>query len=329
MQRHPNHTARRSASSGHQERRDTAFNDVEGFSYVERLPSPRFTDDWERIYVPPEKKEQGLRFLDLLVQLAPFEASRVGLSVSRTILFCGPPGCGKSSLARSLPNEWTSRTGVEGILIVANCHQMASDQRGGTQKNVQEFFQRIEEVASLGLPTFVVVDEAETLATNRGSVNPQTNPLDTLFAVDALIESLDRLIISRTNVCLLLTTNQHRHIDRAITDRVDLEILIELPGPSERTQILRDALGVVEQLGIFPLALKGPGRQAAGGLGRLVKATDRFSGRDLRHLVVEALTLRAADEPLTWNHLIRAAEIKRAMNQHHTNSKGGYLHDYE
>lgn len=290
------------------------------FSTV-RLPADELRADWERIIVPEEIKRRLLRYVAVLEWLGKREVCPVALALRQTVLLCGPPGTGKTSLARGLPNVWARRHERAGLLVLVNSHAIPSGERGGTQKNVQVLFQRLSEVASLKQPTFVVVDEVETLATNRAHINPETNPQDTLYGVNAVIEQLDFFVREYPNVVFLLTTNLHAAIDRAVTERTDVQFLIDLPSKEARTAILQDAVSALtgETFKATPSSRHWK---------RLLKLTEGFSARAMRHLVVEALTFADSNGSLHLSHVIQAASAACDQLAHHKQTGGTYTHAY-
>ena len=222
-------------------RRGDATDASRGFTIV-RLPDPQFDDDWAHIFVPDETKQRLLRYADRLFQARSHGSSTTQLGLRGMLLLSGPPGTGKSSLGRGLANVWASQHAEPAALVVLNAHTLPSGERGGSQRNIVSLFQQLDEVAAVGHHLFILCDEIESLATDRTSVNPGTNPLDSLYAVNALIEQLDQFVRRHANALFVLTSNLPRFIDRAIGDRVDLEVIIPLPDAERRRLILADTL---------------------------------------------------------------------------------------
>lgn len=225
----------------HDTRRGDAGVTSRGFTIVQ-IPDPQFDDDWNHIFVPDAIKQQLLRYADRLGQARSSGVSTTQLGLRGILLLSGPPGTGKSSLGRGLANVWASQHADPAALVILNAHTLPSGERGGSQRNVVTLFQHLDELAATGRRLFILCDEIESLATDRTSVNPGTNPLDSLYAVNALIEQLDLFVRRHANVLFILTSNLPRFIDRAIGDRVDLEVIVPLPDTDCRSRILTDTL---------------------------------------------------------------------------------------
>lgn len=285
--------------------------------------------DWEAVYLPEQTKSMLLDYAQTLNRLRDVPAH--ALALRRAVMLYGPPGCGKTSLARGLPAKWSVVTGKRRVgFIQVNTHALFSGVRGEGQKNVLSAFQKIAEQGTSGYPIFVLIDEVETLGTDRASISLEANPLDAIYQVTAFFESLDKIARSLPNVIFIFTTNIPKVIDRAVRERVDFVVEIPLPDETQRSMILdnaikslRDAFDITE---LLDLANANPPRQA---WLDLINATSGLSGRALRHLLVLAATKAVRSGALQLSHLHQALAHVDLAEQGLLTSGGTYLEPYQ
>ncbi|MEU6414717.1 AAA family ATPase [Microbispora sp. NPDC046933] len=299
------------------------------FFDVYRFPDAagEFIADWSAVIVPGEIKTTLLSYADTLRRLE--HAPPTALALRRAVLLYGPPGCGKTSLARGLPAVWSATEREVTGFVHINTHALFSGVRGEGQKNVLATFDKISDIASHGQPLFVLVDEVETLASDRSSISMEANPLDALYQVTAFLESLDRCARERPNVTLVFTTNIPRAIDRAVRERADFVLEIPLPSREHRSLILADAIraaGVAFDVRDL-LAEAEDGGSA--GWSQVLDATEGLSGRALRHLLVIAATLAAGKPVLRADHLRGAVEQVTLAEAGLVRSRGMYVESYQ
>lgn len=291
-----------------------------GIQAVRALPDPELATLWDSIVVEGGIKERLLAQAVLNYTLRP-KIDRSTLPLHGVILLVGPPGTGKTSLARGLASTVASLLkGSAFRLVEVDPHALTSSAMGKTQRAVGELFsQSITEQAASG-PTIVLLDEVETLAADRTRMSLEANPIDIHRATDAVLVQLDALASSHPQLLFIATSNFPQAIDSAFTSRCDLVVEVPPPGPQAAEQILRQCLTSLGET--FPAIAQLAENKTS--LERLAKAAAGLDGRTLRKLVVNALAMRkeTAMDPnkLAIADLISAAELAQ---QGRAAGKGG------
>jgi transitional endoplasmic reticulum ATPase len=188
---------------------------------------------------------------------------QLGIDAPRGILLHGPPGVGKTHLARAVSNE------IGAHFLYVNGPEVLSSVQGGTEANLRAIFEEAMESA----PSVVLVDEIDAIAPARRD----TSHIDARMGTQ-LLSLLDGLV-SMADVILLATTNRPEALDPALRrpGRLDREIFIGPPEAAGRLQILRIHSRAM------PLT-----PQAQAYVVELAQATHGYTGADLKDLVREA-----------------------------------------
>ncbi len=290
-----------------------AANDVplpKGIHAIRELPDSRLDALWDSIVTTGPLKQRLLSQAMLNFTLRG-RVERSVLPLHGVILMVGPPGTGKTSLARGLASR-TARSfkGTRFRLLEVEPHALASAAMGKTQRAVSELFsQTIAEAAAAG-PTIVLLDEVETLAVDRSKLSLDANPIDVHRATDAVLVQLDALADSNPNILFLATSNFPQAIDSAFTSRCDLVVEVPLPDDAACATILADCLS---GLGTIDRRLAELPRSP--GFASCAATCVGLDGRAIRKLVVNALaaTPEIALDPgtLRLEHLLGAAKDAR------------------
>jgi proteasome-associated ATPase len=165
------------------------------------------------------------------------------LRAPKGILLYGPPGCGKTLIAKavasSLARKVAERTGTaEGRSYFLNIKgpELLNKYVGETERHIRLVFQRAREKASEGTPVIVFFDEMDSLFRTRGS-GVSSDVENTI--VPQLLSEIDG-VESLENVIVIGASNREDMIDPAILrpGRLDVKIKIERPDAEAAREIL-------------------------------------------------------------------------------------------
>lgn len=193
----------------------------------------------------------------------PEEFKKLGIRPIKGILLFGPPGMGKTLLAKAVATE------SESNFIAVRGPELLSKWIGESEKGVREVFRKARSAA----PCIIFFDELDALAPVRGS-NDGTHVTERM--VNQLLTELDGLN-NLKDVVVIAATNRPDMIDPALLRPGRFDKLIQILPPDEKTR-----LAILKvHCGRMPLA---QGVELAG----VAKQTEGFSGADLEALCREA-----------------------------------------
>ncbi|MFD0690366.1 proteasome ATPase [Actinomadura fibrosa] len=149
------------------------------------------------------------------------------------VLLYGPPGCGKTLIAKAVANSLAKKvaeqTGTEGKSFFLNIKgpELLNKYVGETERHIRLVFQRAREKASAGTPVIVFFDEMDSIFRTRGS-GVSSDVENTI--VPQLLSEIDG-VEGLENVIVIGASNREDMIDPAILrpGRLDVKIKIERP----------------------------------------------------------------------------------------------------
>ncbi|MEM2136444.1 MAG: CDC48 family AAA ATPase [Candidatus Methanomethylicia archaeon] len=232
--------------------------------YIE-TPNVKWTDigDYEEI-------KQELREAIEWPIKHPDAFKRLGIRPPRGVLLTGPPGCGKTLLAKAVATE------SEANFISVKGPEVLSKWVGESEKAIREVFRK----ARIAAPAIIFFDEIDAIAPMRGLDYGDSRVTERV--ISQLLTEMDGLI-SLENVTVLAATNRPDILDPALLrpGRFDRIVYIPPPNLEARKEILKI------HTRNMPLAEDVD-------LNELAKLTEGYSGSDLEAVVREAamITLR-------------------------------------
>ncbi|ONM06234.1 Cell division control protein 48 homolog D [Zea mays] len=195
----------------------------------------------------------------------PEKFEKFGMSPSKGVLFYGPPGCGKTLLAKAIANE------CQANFISVKGPELLTMWFGESEANVREIFDKARQSA----PCVLFFDELDSIATQRGSsVGDAGGAADRVL--NQLLTEMDGMNAKKT-VFIIGATNRPDIIDPALLRPGRLDQLIYIPLPDEQSR-----------LQIFKACLRKSPVAKDVDLNALAKYTQGFSGADITEICQRA-----------------------------------------
>ncbi|XP_071448663.1 mitochondrial inner membrane m-AAA protease component paraplegin, partial [Hetaerina americana] len=242
------------------------------FTLVDPLSGPGKGVHFSDVAGLKEAKQEVAEFMDYLKR--PEHYRSLGAKVPKGALLLGPPGCGKTLLAKAVATEanvpFLSMNGSEFVEMIG----------GLGAARVRDLFKEAKKRA----PCIIYIDEIDAIGRKRSTARSGAGgPLDGASGegeqtLNQLLVEMDGMA-SKEGVLMLASTNRADVLDKALLrpGRFDRHILIDLPNQEERKEIFELHLKVI-------LLEHSPQTYA----GRMAALTPGFSGADIANVCNEA-----------------------------------------
>jgi transitional endoplasmic reticulum ATPase len=212
-----------------------------------------------------------------------------GKKIGGGLLLYGPPGCGKTHLARATAGE------VRASFLSIGLHDVLDMYIGQSEKRLHEIFQQ----ARRHRPSVLFIDEVDALGANRANFRQNAGR----NLINQFLAEMDGLEASNDGLLVLAATNAPWHLDPAFRrpGRFDHLVFVPPPDAPARTEILR-------------VLLRGKPAEAVD-FAKVAEQAEGFSGADLKGLIDQAVETKLTAamktgriEPLTTKELLTACK---------------------
>jgi transitional endoplasmic reticulum ATPase len=247
-------------------------------------PAERFADvgGMQRV-----KEEIAIKILQPLKNPDLYKA--FGKKIGGGILLYGPPGCGKTFIAKATAGEIASK------FIAIGLHDILDMWIGNSEKNLHGIF----ELARRNTPCVLFFDEVDAMGASRSDMKGSAMR----HVINQFLLEMDSVASNNEGVLILAATNAPWSVDPAFRrpGRFDRIIFVEPPDEQAREEILKSALrgkpvGEIET-------------------GKIAQATKNYSGADLKALIDLAVEEKLREsmakgsiQPITTKDLLKATK---------------------
>ena len=152
------------------------------------------------------------------------------LTPPRGVLLYGPPGCGKTLIAKAVAASLSGGDRGEAYFLNIKGPQLLDKYVGETERRIRVIFARAREKAATGVPVVVFFDEMDSLFRTRGSGRSSDVETTVVPQMLAEIDGVDEL----DNVVVIGATNREDMIDPAILRPGRLDVKIRIGRPDQR-----------------------------------------------------------------------------------------------
>ncbi|MHB0754204.1 AAA family ATPase [Polaribacter sp. M15] len=278
---------------------DDDFVDDDALQFLKK-PSIQFKDIGGMDKV---KEEIALKIIKPLQHPELYKA--YGKKIGGGILLYGPPGCGKTHIARATAGE------INANFINVSINDILDMWIGNSEKNLNEIF----ELARRNTPCVIFFDEIDALGANRNDVSKTSGR----SVINQFLSELDGLSSDNDGVLILGATNTPWHLDPAFRrpGRFDRIIFVSPPDMEARKAI-------------FSIKLNGKPTDIVD-TSDIAKKSDQFSGADINAVIDVAIEQKLSEsfkdgipKPLQSKDILKAIKKVKPSTKEWFNSAKNY-----
>ena len=266
---------------------DDLFFSEEGpaHGFMEK-PTERFVDvgGMKRV-----KDEISMKIIQPLKNPDLYKA--FGKKTGGGILLYGPPGCGKTYIAKATAGE------IDAKFINIGLHDILDMWIGNSEKNLHAIF----ETARLHAPCVLFFDEVDALGASRNDLKQSAMR----HVINQFLAELDGVTSDNEGVLILAATNAPWSLDPAFRrpGRFDRIIFVEPPDEAARQEILQSLLAGKP---VDSIDAK-----------KIVQVTDNYSGADLKAIIDIAIEEKLRESMEKGSiQLLQTKDLQKAVKQH-------------
>jgi ATP-dependent Zn protease len=243
---------------------------------------------WEELIIDASLREELISVIELLKD--PRTAHKYGINVPKGILLSGPPGTGKTTIAKVIAST------ANLSFFVLKMDEVVSKWIGDSEKNLSKLFQ----AASKHAPSIIFIDEVDSIGRNRSGGQQWSENL-----LNHLLQLIDG-VINAEGLYLVAATNRPDLVDTALKRAGRLSKIIEVPLPDFEARMR-----------LFSLYLSRLTLEESIDLQTLAKITAGKSGADIKEVCNQAglNAFKREAGSKRKEYVVTTSDLERALSE--------------